>query len=905
LKLFIQSSRQERDLNIKMRPYFIILFTALLGFSQGVFSQTISGKISGNNGEAISFANVVIKDSVRSENIREFVIARGGQFSITLKNSYQQFIIEVSAPNYMKGLVEITNPTKDKTYQIDFSLQKDSIILEEVVITFKEKRVEVVGDTTSYNVSAFRNGTERKIEDVIKKLPGVEVNEKSGRISFKGKSIETIKLDGDDLFGSNYTIGSRNISVDMVEQIQAIEKYSENPLLKGIENSDKVILNLTLKESKIDYSGSAGVGLGLNSQNKVMGDLSSDLLAVTKKYKSFATLSYNNVGMNNTPSDYFSYQPGVEQIIEKDFFSKKVIEEGSFSSLLDDKRANLNNTLFGSYNAAFKIKPTLSVRANAYYIQDKIMPKQRYENSNLINNQRIITSDDYTIERKPVQYRADVEMKLNSSKKSLLEYKFKAVKENINTDINVLQNNLLNYQTVLNTGNLNFKQSLLFTQKIAEKKALQFGVTYSSDNTPQDYYLSPSVTLPLVYASNNQYSSFRKQVLNLQATLRGATKKAKYSVVVGSNLEKNPFVSNFYNSNKDVKSIVPEYENEVSYSKNSFYTVGTYYLPVKRWTFSAVYSLSNVEQHLDSLAVRFKYRNDVIFEPKLTIKRKLTNLSSILASVGYEKKPFGESYIFRNPVYISNRTTVKNQIDLQFQNITSYNLFYQLGKTAGSFSLDFGVNYSQTQGNYFSRFGIQEFSTQIEYFYLPKSNNSFGMNLFIEKYILRLETTIRLKSNYSVSKYTNILNNSDLRNNTSSILFSELSMKTGFSGIINFESALKHTFIESKNETSPAFTNQLLNSFFRVIIKPANGYLLYLSSDYYLPNTKNTQENFLFLDANFTVLPKKSKIALDFTIKNILDNTNFTQVQTTDYSVSKFQSNLLPRYFMCGVSFQF
>jgi hypothetical protein len=906
LKLFIQNFKQEKELSSKKLFYFFIVLVAFSSFSRIAFSQTISGKISGSNGETINFANIVIKDSVRSENIREFVIARGGQFSITLKNNYQQFVIEVSAPNYLKGISEITNPIKDKTYQIDFSLQKDSdALLEEVVISAKKERVEVAGDTTSYNVSAFRDGTERKIEDIIKKLPGIQVDEKTGEIKFKGRSIETIKLDGDDLFGSNYVIGSKNISVDMVEQVQAIEKYSENPLLKGIEDSEKVVLNLTLKKSKTDFSGNASVGLGLNSQNKAMCELSSDLLAVAQKYKSFATVSYNNIGTNNSPFDYFSYQPGVEQINEASFLAKKVIEESSFSSVLDDRRANLNNALFGSYNAAFKIKPKLSVKTSVYYIQDKITPKQFYENSNLINNERIVTSDNYTIEKKPIQYRGDVEMKFNSTKKTLIEYKCKALKETINTDINVLQNNLLNYQTILNTNNLNFKQSLLFTQKISEKKVWQLSAIHSSDDTPQNYRLSPSVNPPSLYVSNNQYSNFRKDIFTLNATLLGRTKKAKYSVGVGSNIEKNPFKSNFYNSDNEITSIVPSYTNDVSYRKNSFYTTGTYNILIKKWRFSAAYSLTYLEQRLDSVATQFKYRNDVIFEPTLSIKRKLSNISVLLASVSYRKKPFEESYIFKNPVYVSNRATVQNQVDLQFQNTVSYSLVYTLADSYEQFHLDFGINYVQNQGNYFSRFNIQEFNTQVEYFYLPKSNDNLSINFLIDKYIPSFESTIRLKSNYSLSKYTNILNNSDLRNNTTNIFLSELFMKTAFDGKINFENTFKYTFNESKNEINSAFINQLVNNTFRIIIKPTKQYLLLLSSDYYLPNTKNTQENFLFLDADFRIMPKNKKILWNFAIKNILDNNNFTQVQTTDYSVSTFQSNLLPRYFMCGASFHF
>jgi hypothetical protein len=78
-------------------------------------------------------------------------------------------------------------------------------------------------------------------------LPGIEVNDKTGEITYKGKPIETVNLEGDNLFGFNYAIGTKNINVDMVEEVQVIENFSANPLLKGIDSNDKVALNLKLK----------------------------------------------------------------------------------------------------------------------------------------------------------------------------------------------------------------------------------------------------------------------------------------------------------------------------------------------------------------------------------------------------------------------------------------------------------------------------------------------------------------------------------------------------------------------------------------------------------------------------------------------------------------------------------
>jgi hypothetical protein len=410
----------------------ILLFISLVPHI--LYSQTISGKIENISGTKIPVANVVMKDSLNSDRIKDFVIATNGEYFISLKGTYQRIFIEVSANKYIKEIFQIENPSASQTYTHDFVLQKDSIKqLKEVIVTAKTKPFQINDDTVKYNVVAYRDGSERKIQDLIKKLPGIEVNEKTGEIRYKGKTVETVKLEGDDLFGSNYTIGTKNINVDLVEQVQAIENYSGNPLLKGIENGDKVILNLKLKRDKTDFSRNIDYGSGVSADKKLMSDISTNILAISKKYKSFGTLSYNNIGINNSPFDYFSYNPTAEQIKESDFFAKKIIPESFFSSALDDQRSNINNAWFGNYNNIFKAGNRLSIKTNLYYINDRIFSHQEFENNNFINNQNIFTADNYYIQKKPVQYRGDLEIKYNSSKNSLIEYRAQMSQENIAT----------------------------------------------------------------------------------------------------------------------------------------------------------------------------------------------------------------------------------------------------------------------------------------------------------------------------------------------------------------------------------------------------------------------------------------------------------------------------------------
>ena len=610
-----------------------------------LFCQVISGKVENINGDKVPFANVLFKDSVNATYIEEFTIARNGYYSIALTKSYKQIVIEISANKYEREIFVIDSFVATKNYTHNFVLVKDTIVkLQDVIVTAKIRPFQIKGDTVSYNVSAYRDGTERKIQDIIKKLPGIEVNEKTGEIRYKGKSIETVKLDGEDLFASNYTIGTKNINVDMVEQVQAIENYSDNPLLKGIESGDKVALNLTLKKKKTDYSGSVDLGLGVLG-SKTAIDASTNILGISKKYKSFATASYNNIGINNTPFDYFSYNPSIEQLKESDLLAKKFIPDTYFDTDIDPQRSNINHSFFGSYNAAFKVGEKLSLKANLYYLNDKINSEQLYIASNNINGQEFPTSDLYSIVKKPIQYRGEIEAKYNVSKKSLLEYSVCYNTENVNTMNNVLQNSSINYSTDLRTEDQYFKQVITYTNKISNHKAFQFIVKETFNKIPQVYSFTPAVFEPFVYNSNTQMSGYKKNNLNIQTNLLGSTSKGKYTITLGSNFQNIDFSSDLRGINSNNNFPINGFGNNFNYTQKNIYSNGSYKFQFKRLRLTPALTLTYLHQNLsDNLPTKIRDTSNILIEPSFAISYKLNNYSALLLTTGYRQKPFTEEY---------------------------------------------------------------------------------------------------------------------------------------------------------------------------------------------------------------------------------------------------------------------
>ena len=89
-----------------------------------------------------------------------------------------------------------------------------------------EMPVSVKGDTLIYNADSFKNGTERKLEDVLKKLPGVEIND-DGQVEVEGKVVSKVMVEGKDFFDGDTKLATKNIPANAVDKVQVLKNFSE------------------------------------------------------------------------------------------------------------------------------------------------------------------------------------------------------------------------------------------------------------------------------------------------------------------------------------------------------------------------------------------------------------------------------------------------------------------------------------------------------------------------------------------------------------------------------------------------------------------------------------------------------------------------------------------------------
>lgn len=147
------------------------------------------------------------------------------------------------------------------------------------------------GDTVAYRVDAFAKGGEKSIEDVIKNLPGMKVEE-DGQIRYLGRPIERVLVGGADMFGSNYQILTKNLDPSAVHEVQVLEHFEENRLMRKHRKSERVAMNLQLKSGRGALLGTLRAAYGYRHVHDAQGSL----IGVFNKFQLNTFVNSNQVG---------------------------------------------------------------------------------------------------------------------------------------------------------------------------------------------------------------------------------------------------------------------------------------------------------------------------------------------------------------------------------------------------------------------------------------------------------------------------------------------------------------------------------------------------------------------------------------------------------------------------------
>ena len=345
----------------------ILLLAIFISGSISAQSVKVTGILKDSDNLVIETANVMAVNQVTKAMDAYNITSEKGEFSLNLKAN-TEYIIKAGYIGYAPFERKITTTKENMTFDIVLT---GSNTIETVEIV-KEMPVRISGDTIIYNSDSFTNGTEKKLEDVLKKLPGVSVN-KDGEIEVEGKKVQKVMVEGKDFFDGDTKIATKNIPADALDKIQVLRNYNEVSNLKGLENNeDNVAINIKLKEGKKNFwfgDMLAGAGVGDTEDRSI---LNPKLFYYSPKYSVNLIGNLNNIGeLPLTMQDYFKFTGGFKNMMKKGGSNFGVSSNDLGIMGMRNNRAKNIDAKFGAANFSYNPSKAWTISGFGIYSYNK------------------------------------------------------------------------------------------------------------------------------------------------------------------------------------------------------------------------------------------------------------------------------------------------------------------------------------------------------------------------------------------------------------------------------------------------------------------------------------------------------------------------------------------------------
>jgi hypothetical protein len=249
----------------------VLIFSFFL-FSFSAFGQkniTLSGTILDKaDNEPIVAGSVELLKAKDSLFVAGAISNVDGFFSI--KNaSAGNYMLKITYLGYKPLIKNVNLKTENTSVEVgNLYLETNDILLQEAIIEGKKPEVIVKNDTIEYDAGSFKVSENAVIEELLKKMPGVEVD-KDGKITVNGKEVKKFLVDSKEFFSDDPQVASKNLPAAMVDKVQVLDRKSDMARMTGFDDGEEeTIINLTVRQGmKKGTMGNALVGVGSDLQN--------------------------------------------------------------------------------------------------------------------------------------------------------------------------------------------------------------------------------------------------------------------------------------------------------------------------------------------------------------------------------------------------------------------------------------------------------------------------------------------------------------------------------------------------------------------------------------------------------------------------------------------------------------
>ncbi len=866
----------------------ILLLCTTFTYSQ----HSIIGTVVGDGNIPQNQALVQVKQITNDETIAYGFTDELGKFSLktTRKGTFN---LKISGLGFKTSLQKINILEKQLLLET-IVVTQNNIELETVIVKQEASGIIEVGDTLKYRIEKFMNGTEDNLKDVIKKLPGLEVDA-NGKIKANGKEVDKILIDGEEFFTNQQKVATDNISAEMIKNIELIKNYTEFKNINQNKSSALTAININIKEkfrNKITGNASLGIGnknyrlhatlfnfskkklVSLISNSNNTGELSINL----EDYLTLTHLNENNTTIGETT---FAKNDDLPRFIT---IGNSAKERASYFTGFNYKYIPNKNTQISLYSI-FNTADQIEEQINLQYFQT--------------NTSSFTNKDSRTINEETFFSNAALSALYKPSTNKLFNYSasFSGLSR---TSITAIENNnnILNNNSVLKDYNLN--QQLSYTTIFKNKTSLTAGInnnTIKKSNVLD--IMSNDPFLDLNFSSNNDYKILQKTTLtknNINFNINYAFKVSKISNSLSAEASHN--LAKFHSEEEQFN----QFNNYIS-NKNYIINLAfeTIFQITRKTRFTAKLAYSKIDFLMNDLK-----STSSVFAPQINFKTDFNSNHYIKLSYSRNNKLLQAENFITNKT-ISDYRTIYNNQDIAFNSIFPNNQF-SIDYFYNSYSKKISIisNHSYYKAtDILSNNSFTNATTNFISYKLAPFEERLNSMLFAEKTLVAYPFSLRTSVSFTASKkdfFTE--NNKQYLKNIS--ITSYASFISRFKDKrLQFETGIVYS---KDNYTNALISNKIstLYPFLETNCKIAKNISFVTKFSYKKINSSSNIDDIYQLDPSLRINFPKSKCEISIIGNNILNINNYSQTSISRYDnyTEERISQSLAGYFLVNIKFK-
>ncbi len=884
---------------------FCIKVFLLINFYSFSQTQTISGVVSDTLNNPLESANIIAISSAKNAQLKFAIADNKGRYKLELDAGFR-YEVTVSYIGYVDSvlIVEANSTLTSHNFKLTPTGEK----LKEIIIKYDYKPIVVKKDTLIYDVKSFVNGNERKMREVLEKLPGVEVDKK-GNVTVQGKKVTQMLVENKAFFGGGSKLAVENIPADAIEKIEVLDHFSKVGFLKKVSDSDELAMNVKLKADKKKF---------------VFGDLEIGLpVAFSKQHLLHAALFYY------TPKTNLNFIGDANTIGKSTFTFEDLMRfDGGASSFLNGRKSlsNLyeytndntdviqNKSKFGAVNFSVDASPKVAISGygllSDIFLETSIVSKIEY----LQNNSSTIENRNQTDRNKAILGIGNFKIDYNRSQKETFNYNFQYQSSNNRFDNNIVSfaNGITsNFDLIKNADNFSVKQYAEWHKSLNAKHSTTIVVNHAIEQqTPKNQWFTNqpflSGLLPLQNDTSYNINQFTKTTNNnVDFLLKHYWILNNFNHLY-SYAGNNFITSNFTTSENQILSNgiindfgVAGFKNKVDYRSNDSYIGLEYKFKIGRWTNKPGLYLHNYELKTTQENQNFVILKTLL-QPQWNSEFDFNQAESLRFSYKLSND-FPEVQQLANRFLLQTFNTVfRGNALLENEQFHNANLRYSKTNAYRGIMMFATAIYNRktkTLRNEVNFIGINSFSTPI---LTTNPETSMRLSGNFSKKIYRFR--VGVNSNTNQFQYIQKINNAEIESKRINQDFG-VELKTAYNKWADFSIRYTRGYGIFSGLTDSKFNSDAITSnFSHTFMKNWT-----FNFDYdYLQNTNDSgqKNNFLVASALLRFQKKNSPLGLQFSANNLFNTVAKNNFSFSDFMISEQQTFILPRILMFSLQYK-